>query len=166
MRGRGPKPAQTKIIEGNRSKVSIAKIGRDPAGLGFPRMPPGLSDGEEELWLDVVASLPEGLLTSADEGILERYVRAWFRYRGACKKMAETGILIKSPNGPVRNPLLVVVNQAERAMHAAGAEIGLSPVARARLANTDFGESDPIGMLLGDDALWEPPPRKRIKDET
>ena len=51
-------------------------------------------------------------------------------------------------------------------MHAAGAEIGLSPVARARLANTDFGENDPIGMLLGDSELWEPPPRKALKNES
>lgn len=101
------------------------------------------------LWLDVVASLPDGILSSADDGILERYVVAWARFRDAKKRVEETGTLVKSVHGPVRNPLLIVMSQATKEMHAAGGELGLSPVSRARLAALDTFQDDPMAMLLG-----------------
>jgi P27 family predicted phage terminase small subunit len=147
--GRLPKPARIKMIEGNRSKIAVAKLKSDPQGLGPPRLPPGLSEAEELLWLDVVASLPDGILSSADDGILERYVVAWARFRDARKRLAETGTLVKSVHGPVRNPLLIVISQATREMHMAGSELGLSPVSRARLAALDTFQDDPMALLLG-----------------
>lgn len=146
------KPSKVKQMEGNRSKVAQSVIVIDPPGKGRPKMPPDLSDLEQEMWVDVVASLPSGLLTNADNAVLERFVTAWARFRAARRLIAETGILVQTKMGIQRNPALVVLNNASREMHMAGGEIGLSPVARARLASAEHPwDDDPMAQLLGDD---------------
>lgn len=150
-RGEKPKPSAIKIMEGNRSKVARDSIGEDPQGVGRPRVPSHLTADERKLWADVVASLPVGLLTLADEAVLERMAVAWARFRAANKTIASTGLMVQSPNGPVRNPLIVILNAAAKEMHAAGSELGLSPVARARLAAPNAGDDDPMSLLLGMD---------------
>lgn len=144
-----PKPAQLKIAEGNRSKLGRDKLRPDPQGKGAPHLPPRLAEDETAMWHAVVASLPDGLLTAADDGILERYVVAWARFRNARILLQTEGMTIKSERGTVRHPLLAIMSQAEKAMHASGGELGLSPVARARLAALDTFEHDPLSMLLG-----------------
>jgi P27 family predicted phage terminase small subunit len=146
--GRPRKPSKIKEIEGNRSKIAIASFKTDPRGNGFPNMPPRFTALEEELWMDVTESLPDGILSAADTAILERFVTAWARHREARIKLQETGLLVRSATGPIRNPLLVVINQAAREMHAAGAELGLSPVSRARLADGESYGHDPMNWLL------------------
>ena len=133
-KGQKPKPKQIKIAEGNRRKVAIDKIPDEPKGIGVPRMPLHLSAEERKIWADIVASLPVGLLTRADELILERMAVATWRFRRTTAMIDKTGDLVQTPQGPMRNPLLVVQSTADKAMHAAGSELGLSPVARARLA--------------------------------
>lgn len=150
-KGQKPKPALVKQLEGNRSKIARAKLLADPRGNGVPRVPAHLSADERALWSDVVRSLPVGLLTRADEGCLERYAIAWARFREASKKITMSGLLIQSSLGPIRNPLLVVQNVAAKEMHAAGSELGLSPVSRARMAAPGSFEDDPMELLLGMD---------------
>jgi P27 family predicted phage terminase small subunit len=90
-------------------------------------------------------------LTRADDAILERFAVAWAEYREVHATITRTGKLVNSPQGPIRNPLLVVRNNAAKEMHAAGSEIGLSPVARARLAAPNAVDDDPMALLLGED---------------
>lgn len=149
--GRPPKPAKIKALEGNREKLGRARIRENPAALGLPRLPTHLSQEERRLWADVLASLPPKLLTRADEGVLERFAVAWAEFREVHATITRTGRLVQSANGPVRNPLLVVRNAAAKEMHLAGMEIGLSPVARARLTAEDREEDDPMALLLGED---------------
>lgn len=155
-KGQKPKPTQIKIAEGNRSKVAKDQLRPDTPGLGRPRVPMHLSAEERRLWADVVRSLPPTLLTMADEAVLERFAIYWARFREAGKMIAKTGLMVQSPNGPIRNPLLVVQNACSKEMHAAGSEIGLSPVARARMAGAGSEEDDPMELLLGgdDDGAW------------
>jgi P27 family predicted phage terminase small subunit len=160
--GRKKKPTSIKIQEGNRRKVGKDHLQPDLAGIGVVAMPDELTQVEQRLWRKVVASLPEGLLTRADEGVLERFVVAWARFRSTTKSIAATGLIVKSGDGWARNPLLVVQNHAAKEMHAAGSELGLSPVARARLAAPTFEANDPMAMLLGDGldpaAAWSTAP--------
>ncbi|MGC4026245.1 MAG: phage terminase small subunit P27 family [Mesorhizobium sp.] len=152
MKGRPPKPSTIKIAEGNRRKIRADNIRQDIKGNGFPRLPKHLSSDEQCLWLDVIDALPVNLLSRADEAVLERFAVNWARWRTVQNTIVKTGLLVNSPQGPVRNPLLIVQEKAAREMHAAGEVIGLSPVARARLASTDQdGEEDPMALLLGMD---------------
>jgi P27 family predicted phage terminase small subunit len=151
MTGRPPKPAQIKKLEGNRRKVARAALRDDPRGIGRPRLPAALDEAGQRLWLDVVASLPVGLLTAADNVTLQAFVREWQTYLAADAGIQKTGLLVQSPLGPIRNPLLTVRNYACRNMMALGGQLGLSPVARARLAAPGQAEDDPMALLLGPD---------------
>jgi P27 family predicted phage terminase small subunit len=153
--GRPAKPRQMKIAEGNRNKVGKDKIYQEPQGIGFPRLPPGLTEEEEGLWLDTVGSLPDGLLSQADDGALETFARYWALYRQCNRQIAVDGLMIAVKNkfgdSFMRHPLIPVMNQAAKIMNAVGGNLGLSPVARARLASPDRWQHDPLALLLGDD---------------
>ena len=149
--GSKPKANEIKRLEGNRRKIGRDHLPEEPQGIGRPRLPTHLSQDERRLWADVVGSLPVSLLTQADEAILERFAVAWATFREAHRLIKSTGLMIQSVVGPVRNPLLVVRNNAAREMHLAGSEIGLSPVARSRMISAGHEDDDPLALLLGDD---------------
>jgi P27 family predicted phage terminase small subunit len=161
-RGRKKLPKEVKIAEGNRSKVAKADLEPNaPKGLGTPSMPPGMDDEEQACWREVVGSLPVGLLTRADNSMLERMATAWARFRATKASIKATGTLVKSPSGPIRNPLWVILNAAQKEMHACSSELGLSPVSRARLAMAADGAEDPMAMLLGMEDDWDAPSTTR-----
>lgn len=162
--GRPPKPALIKIREGNRSKVKKSALKPDPVGLSLPRIPSHLDEDERVLWLDVVHSLPHGLLTRADESTLERMAISWNQYRQATRMIKDTGLMVRHHKGhPIRNPMLAVQRLAGIAMHQAGEMLGLSPVARARLVADKTGDGDPMELLLGmegdENGAWGLPQR-------
>jgi len=163
--GKPKKPSELKRLEGNRAKLGVARIKTDPRGKGRPRPPPGMSGDALELWADVVASLPEALLSRADEAALETFARAWSTYREADARIEGNGLLVATPNGDVPNPLLRIRDKALDQMHKIGGVLGLSPVARARLASNDplGGEIDPLALLLGGDpnGAWSTAPKTR-----
>lgn len=150
-KGQQPKPSDVKKSEGNRSKLARDKVKEDPRGVGEPTVPMHLSSEERLMWGHVIASLPEGLLTRADDMAIEGFVVNAVRFRRAHQMIEKTGYMIQSPQGPVRNPLLVVQNNAHKLFHMAGSELGLTPVSRARLATPGEGEDDPMALLLGGD---------------
>lgn len=164
-KGQKPKPSMIKELEGNRSKLGRAHLRPDARGIGVPRPPVYLTADQRALWADIVASLPVGLLSRADEQVLERMVVAWSRYRECQIKITASGLLIQSPQGPIRHPLLVTQARADREMHAAGEVLGLSPAARARLSASESPEDDPMALLLGEDGdpdgAWATSPRTR-----
>jgi P27 family predicted phage terminase small subunit len=153
------KPAKIKIAEGDRSKQGLAKIGVDLITNGKPTPPDHLTDIEARLWREITWSLPDDLLSQADIGILERHVIAWARFRDCQEKIRKTGLLVQSPQGPIRNPLLVAQNQAAKEMHITGGHLGLSPAARAALSQPLPRKTDPMDYLLGMDEgeQWMPP---------
>lgn len=164
-RGQKPKPKEIKVLEGNRSKIATAKLDEatEPKGVGLPRLPPDLDEIETQLWRDIVGSLPKSLLSRADDSMLERMAVAWARFRTTRKTIKTVGLLVNSPNGPIRNPLLVVLNATQKEMHACSSELGLSPVARARLTAAGSEDEDPMALLLGmeDDAFAAPTTKTR-----
>jgi P27 family predicted phage terminase small subunit len=163
VQGRKPKPKVLKLAEGNRRQRGLASIKDDPQGLGTPRVPVHLTADERKIWADIVGSLPDGLLSRADDLILERMAVAAARWRAATETIRKSGYLVQSPQGPVRNPLLVVQSVAAREMHAAGSELGLSPASRARLAAPTARDDDPMALLLGMDGDEDWPATPRTK---
>lgn len=164
-KGQKPKPKEIKVLEGNRSKVAQAKLdaATEPKGVGSPRLPPDLDEVETAIWRDIVASLPKSLLTRADDSMLERMAVAWARFRAVRKTIKAVGLLVNSASGPIRNPLLVVLNATQKEMHACASELGLSPVARARLTAAGSEDEDPMALLLGmeDEGAFAPASKAR-----
>jgi P27 family predicted phage terminase small subunit len=152
-RGRKPKPSIIKAQEGNRRKLGRDRITIDAPGIGRPRVPAHLTAEQRKIYIEIIASLPLGILSQADEIAIEFAAVSVVRKRRAEAMIARTGDLVQSPNGPIRNPLHVVVNHAQRAYMAAAAELGLTPAARARLGSmVDVDPDDPMALLLDMDS--------------
>ena len=146
LRGRPKKPARIREMEGNPGKRRIPK---EIAASGLPRPPEGLTEEEFELWTEVYRSLPLGLLTSADSSVLERFACAWARWRQCQRNIRDEGLLTENREGkPIRSPWLLVQRACSDEMHRCGTELGLSPVARTRLAVPAPHDDDPLSMLL------------------
>jgi P27 family predicted phage terminase small subunit len=134
-------------LEGNRSRTPIP---RDLPGVGKPVPPAHLTPEQRERWEDVVASLPEPLLSRADVQVLERMAIAWAAYRQTTLLINQSGLITRGANGePVRNPLLFIRQSASHEMHECGERLGLSPLARTRLTTPENVEDDPMDILLG-----------------
>jgi P27 family predicted phage terminase small subunit len=148
--GRARKPTVIRALEGNRGHRPLPP--GEPIGKGRPRMPDYLSAEARELYADIVASLPEDLLTRADESTLERAATAWAQFREATRQVNASGLLIKGLLGaPVKNPLLTVQKQAAQELEACSAGLGLSPAARARISAPEHVDDDPLEQLFGGD---------------
>lgn len=163
--GRPAKPSTVKALEGNRSKFGRAAIKTDPRGVGRPQVPAYLKQTEKELFRACLAALPVTILSRADTAILERFAVSWARFRLAHDEVWRVGHMVQSPQGPIINPYIGMMERAAKEMHRAGAELGMSPVARARLATVATVDDDPMSLLLGDDldptGAWSTPPRAR-----
>lgn len=159
-----PKPSLVKRLEGNREKLGKDRVKVDPTGIGHIQPPTSLKADEKKLFLAVIAALPPDLLSRADEGIVERYAVAWARFRRCNADIRKQGVMVKRGRQLFRNPLIEVMDKMAREMHRAGGEIGLSPVARARMATAPMPDQDPMAALLGDDldpsGAWSTPPRE------
>jgi P27 family predicted phage terminase small subunit len=142
------KPALIRALEGNRGKRPMPT--NELVGVGAPQPPAHLTEDQRARWQDVVASLPEGLLSRADEQVLERMAVAWAAFRQACMTITQAGLITRGANGePVRNPLLIVRASAATEMNACGMLLGLSPLARVRLSSPERVDDDPLELLLG-----------------
>lgn len=144
---RKPKPPPLRELEGNRSKTPIPN---SVSGLGRPVCNPNLSAEEQRLWYAIIDALPAVLLSQADEQVLERMAVAWARFWKCKEEIAEMGLLISTPEGVRRNPLLMVEANSRDEMHRCGEVLGLSPVARTRITTIDpVTSADPTELLLG-----------------
>ena len=99
--GRHRKPAVIRKREGNPGKRPIPN---EIAGRGKPRCPDHLSDDQKRCWQAVVRALPEGILTSADNQVLERMAVAWALHREAARLIREGAVLVKGHDSrPAKN---------------------------------------------------------------
>lgn len=125
MKGRKPKPKPSR-----------------KAGKGELNPPAWLSEKQKEIWHEAVNSAPVGLLCGMDRGLLGNWVVACDLHRDACEKVVAAGLIVKSPKGgvPMQNPYLPIINKQAEIMMRAAAEMGFTPISRARLANIDKGD--------------------------
>jgi P27 family predicted phage terminase small subunit len=142
------KPAVIRQLEGNRGKRPIPN---EIAGRGKPRCPDDLSDDQKRCWQAVVRSVPEGILTSADNQVLERMAIAWALHREAARLIREGAVLVKGHDSrPTKNPALTIMRQASQEMELCGTALGLTPYARTRLQAPEAEDDDPLALLLGE----------------
>ena len=143
--GRYRKPAAVRRLEG-----STKPIPREIVPVGRPEPPDYLNTDQLDRWHAIVGALPADLLTRADEQAIERMAVAWSTYRQACGLIQQSGLLTRGQNGePVYNPLHRVRSAAAEEMQQCGMLLGLSPLARTRLAAPEEQETDPLSILLG-----------------
>jgi P27 family predicted phage terminase small subunit len=115
-----------------------------PKAAECPAPPGWLSNYAKQEWARVVPDLHgTGLLRAIDTMCLAVYCQNCGRWRQAEERLAEmaerdqvtSGLLIKTQAGDPRiNPLIRAARQAAEDMLTAAAQIGLTPVARSRIA--------------------------------
>jgi P27 family predicted phage terminase small subunit len=147
MKGRPNTPTHLRAIEGNRGKRSLDTLepevpvidGDAPAYLEGPAL---------EMWNTLLPLLIKHVgLTVLDRPKLEMYCASYGRYRLATMALTKDGVTsttytVKGRNGnqiktrPEYHQMLEEV----RLMHSLGAEMGLSPAARARLKGLAQGD--------------------------
>lgn len=142
-RGRKPKPAHLKLVEGNPGKRALKQEVQPDSG-DLPEPPAFLSADAQAEWRRVSLELHRlGMLTMLDVSTLGAYCQAfgrWIQAERAIAKMAEKdqltgGLMIKTSNGnAIQNPLVGTANKAASDMVRYASEFGLTPAARARLA--------------------------------
>jgi hypothetical protein len=82
--GRHRKPAAIRKAEGNRSHRPIPA---EPQGRGQPVLPLHLSADERAIFSHVIDNAPAGLITAADQHVLEAYAVAVALFRDADKAL-------------------------------------------------------------------------------
>lgn len=115
-----------------------AKTAQTPAIKFAPGVPPAPA------WLDVEAVIEyeraakvltdaDGSLQQADFHVLANYAQASADVGRLTKKIRYEGEVIDGPHGPVANPRLRALSQAQRALMGTIQQLGFSPAARARV---------------------------------
>lgn len=148
MRGRKPKPAHLRLIEGNPGKRPLAKgMKIEPTAMLEP--PAFINGYASEEWNRIAPGLAlMGILTSIDVAALGSYCQSyaiWRQASEAINKMAASdmltgGLMIKTTNGnAIQNPLVGTANKAASDMVRYAAEFGMTPSARSRLSATQTG---------------------------
>ena len=134
MRGRRPKPTLLKEIEGNPGKRALNKSEPQPEGDLYAA-PTWMTDTQREGWGFAITHAPYGLLKQLDRSVLAIWVVAEDLHREAAEKIAQYGLLTKSPNAglPLQSPYLAILNKQAQIMLKAGAELGFSPSSRTRV---------------------------------
>jgi len=133
-------PTKLRLIRGApKHKVNL----REPLAEGDLSDPPvWMTPAQQEGWKYALENAPKGVLRRIDKGLLGVWVVAEDTHAIAVAKVAQLGMLARSPKGyPMQNPFLSIMNRQAFIMVRAASEMGFTPAARARLVS---GEGDPI----------------------
>ena len=118
--GQRPKPAFLKVVSGNPGKGKIQNEPTSPPIRGIPRR---LSPEMRKAWREIVAKVPQGVLRQADEALVEMVAAMMVRFRA-------------DPLG--QTPAFMAQYRS------ALGELGMTPVARARIPAAAPVEKDPF----------------------
>lgn len=140
--GRARKPTHLRLVSGTRDKRPSKLREAEPKPRGDLAEAPGwLEPRHREVWADVVEAAPSGLLKRIDGAMLEGWVIAYCIREAATKKLKDTPMVLKTPNGAaVQSPYIGIVNRQTVIMKSLAAEMGFSPAARTRIALDEGGE--------------------------
>lgn len=150
-RGRPPKPIPLRVLEGNPGKRPLPKQHElDRRGGDPPEAPADLSADQRAVWQHVVDEVGVAL-RPADREVVLVFCVAADTFRKAAKLVEQAGVLVRGQRGTevVRNPAASEARQWAKLVLAAGAELGMTPAARARLAGAPAGEEGDGAWLLG-----------------
>ena len=146
VKGRKPKPAALKILDGS-AKVNPGRVNQhepEPSG-SRPVMPATMSPEAKKAWKDLEGWLDDmGLLTSTDQHAMRRYAEGWADYLALLREWRKTMF-------DDRCPVAARLKNVELQLNRLGAEFGLTPASRAGLVAPGAGKSAPSKLqeLLG-----------------
>jgi len=156
-RGRKPKPARLRVLQGNREKRPLPKnkLMGEPS---LPAPPDHLSAEARDEWERVAVQLYNiGALMDIDRAALAAYCQSYGRWVQAECKLADmaardevtAGLMIRTTNGnAVQNPLVGTANKAMHEMMRYAAEFGMTPSSRMRVdAPTKEAKGKFAGLL-------------------
>lgn len=134
-RGPKPKPTYLRAIEGDAGRLGINT--EEPTPSGVPECSDHLSDDAKAKWREVMSSVPPGMITIADAGLLEAYCEAWAAHKDATEQLASQRDLfgkrqLTTESGKP-SPLLRIQREAAATMASLSTRLGLSPADRSGL---------------------------------
>ena len=152
-RGRPIDPTRTKRSTGHRPKPGEMKPVKELAVLEEPRLPQppeGLPDPAQVMFRRIVAELqPRGLREADVEAIAMLAHSAWLHTQ-ARREIAETGLMVKGPYGPVINPLIKVARDEAATYLRLSESFGLTIASRLRLGLMQLAGQSMIASLNTD----------------
>lgn len=156
-KGRKPKPAALRVIEGTRGKRPIPQ---EPQGRTLtrpPKAPAALGRYGNAMWRKLSTELVAAtLLQGLDYYALQAACLHWQYACEARDRLRDEGITQTDDKGNLhKHPCEVIFRQNLQAFHSWCGDFGLSPAARARLgAVQEEAQDDPFAewMKRGSDA--------------
>ena len=134
MRGRLPRSQHHADLIGDRNRKGEVE---PPAQVvDSMRAPDHLNDTAKTEWVRITAILATmRILSPADQALIELYCIAFARWREADRHLAADGIILKAKRTgvPQLSPWNSVLNKSFDQMRRCIDQLGLSPVARARM---------------------------------
>lgn len=152
MRGRIPKPVETKEVGGNAGKRKLPAEIDLPKVAGEPPAPRDFQGDRLDEWRRLVADLHEaGTLGRENGAAMEIYVRNLVRMREAEEHVLKHGVIVPAPRTgvPMHNPFLTVANAAAKVVKELAVELGLTPSSRGRVSKIGGKEGDPDDAFFG-----------------
>lgn len=156
MKGRKPKPTILKVLEGNPGKQKLPQGEPVIVQAEMVEPPSFLDEYALEEWKRLAPGLYKiGILTPLDRSVFAAYCDAVSEWRRARELMAEKsgidGLISEKASGnQAKSVLLNIATDAAKSMLKFGAELGLTPSARARLAIVPGrGEKSKFDGLIG-----------------
>lgn len=149
VRGRKPRPAELRLIEGNPGRRPIPRPLKVPPGLPAP---PGHLDPEALAeWHRIIGELGQiGIITQPDRAALAAYCCAYSRWALAEKRLREQGQLTRNAAGSVvQSPWMKISTQAMLLMHKFLTEFGMTPVSRSRVTAASADDPTNPFALIG-----------------
>lgn len=133
-KGRPADPTRAKRGTGNRPKPGEAKIAKEVAVIDhLPQPPAGLPAPAQEMFRRIVAELhPRGLRDADIDAVAMLAHSAWL-HQEARARIAESGLLVKGPRGPMVNPLIKVAREEAQVYLRLSDSFGLTISSRLRL---------------------------------
>jgi P27 family predicted phage terminase small subunit len=149
-RGRPPKPAALRLLQGNPGK---RKVNPEPAPAPGECPPPGdLSPAACELWQVLAPELvTAGLLAPRYRATFALFCESYVNWRRAADLVAKAGPLVQRGDNVVSNPASREFARYAFLVRAFGAEFGLTPAAVTGMARRADDEDDKLSpsRLLG-----------------
>jgi P27 family predicted phage terminase small subunit len=156
-----PVPTRLKLLRGNPGHQKLNKNEPQPTIPPEPPEPPAflVPAAKDEWWRTAPELWRLGMLTVLDIAVFGAYCQSCGRWQQVEELLAqqaerdpETGaLLIKSSTGSLmQNPLLHVAARAAASMIRFGAEFGMGPAARSRVAGSFAAQMAPskFGNLI------------------
>jgi P27 family predicted phage terminase small subunit len=148
----------------DKSRFFLDREGEFSEIVGVPKCPSDLDDMAKTKWKELVKLLRAmGLLTKADQDLMELYCIAYSRRQSAQAMLRKFGEILRSKQGGLyRSPYLDVANHASKEMQKLAKSLGLDPLSRKKLGIPNAQHR----RVASRDRSKGPPPPPWANDQT